>query len=444
MLSLTRIVPNLYQKKAILLPLLALVSCGEQNGPTVPLTEAANSPVVQLKSVLPRAVPPTQTDSEIKAAATAVSRFGLTLFSDWASGAGNSQKNVVFSPHSLYSALLMAQTGAESETLRQMSDVLQLTVPQQQANTRFNALDLALEGRGQLPGDGTLRTVNGLFIEKTQRVQASFLDALATNFGAGVTPIETNTAEASEESRLAVNAWFNAHTLGNFPAFFPPASLIGARMVIANAVTFQGAWKTSFDPNLTVAGDFLLETGGRKSAQFMKQDTIVRVKHATDYDAVELPFAGGDFAFQIVVPKVGQLHPVEAVFRATPEFNFLEASDLKHVYVAMPKFKFETNFPVKESLVQLGMINAFQGGLADFSGINNPTSLVISNVVHRATISVDEKGAEASAGTAVIIGTPSARSPSETITVNSPFFFAIRDLKTGLVVFVGRVMDPSV
>lgn len=107
----------------------------------------------------------------------------------------------------------------------------------------------------------------------------------------------------------------------------------------------------------------------------------------------------------------------------------------------MPKFDFETNLAAEELLAQLGMADAFDPVLADFSGIDGTGDLVISKVVHKAAINVDEKGAEASAATAIVFAPPSG--PNETITIDRPFLFAIRDLGTGLVAFVGRVMDPT-
>lgn len=433
---------------------LALMSCGGSDGPVAPLAGANDSPkipqtnqdtpvvgaLVPQQSTLLRELAPQASDAEVTTAAGSVSRFGLTLFSDWMSQAENAQSNFIFSPLSLYAALLMAQVGAENETLKQMSGVLQLTVPRQQANVGFNALDLALQGRGQIAGDGKLGMVNGLFLEKTQFTLPRFLDTLAVNFGAGVFPIDTSTAAAAENSRLVVNEWFKQQTAGKFPEFLPPESLAAAGLVISNAVTFQGAWKSAFVGALTNDRDFFLTTGVQKTASFMGQDANILVKHAPSYDAVELPIAGDDFALQLVLPQIGQFQTVASALNTNPEFNFLEGGVVTFARIVMPKFKFETMLPAKAALARLGMANAFDPHSADFSGVDGQKSLVISTVLHKAAISVDEKGLEASAASAVILTPPSL---PEEITIDRPFFFAIRDLKTGLVAFVGRVMDPT-
>lgn len=320
-----------FQSVLLLLPLLLLGSCGGSDTPagapsatTTPPDTSKTEQLVPQQSTLPRDVSPLASDAELRAAAEPVTRFGSAMLSEWMSQPENAQSNFVFSPLSLYSALLMAQAGAENETLRQMSAVLQLTVPRQQANVNFNALDLALEGRGQVAGDGVLRNVNGLFVEKTQSVQQPFLDTLAVNFGAGVLPFDASTPAAIEASRIDINAWFKDKTSGKFSEFLSPGLLKrDARLVLTNAVTFQGAWRQPFDASLTRAGNFSLTTGELKSTQFMEQSGGLVVKHDANYDAVELPFAGGDFALQVVVPQVGQFQAVEAALRTNPQFIFL-------------------------------------------------------------------------------------------------------------------------
>ena len=427
------------RKSLLSMVLLGLASCGGSDGPVSALPE---DPLVPQQSLLPREtlLSPSATGDESVTAADSVSRFGLTLFGEWLSQPENADSNLIFSPLSLYSALLMAQAGAENETLRQMSDVLQLTVPRQEANTNFNALDLALEGRGVLPGDGVLQMVNGLFLDRRQTVQQPFLDTLASQFGVGVFPIETNTADAAEVSRVAVNAWFKDQTAGKFPDFLPPGVLQDARLVLSNAVTFQGAWKQPFDANLTREGNFLLSTGVQQPAQFMEQSGVLAIKHEATYDAINLPFAGGDFALQIVMPQSGKIQSIEDAVRANPQFNFLDGATPTFVRVAMPKFEFATILPAEAILMRLGIVDAFDAATADFSGIDGTKDLKISRVIHKAALKVDEKGAAAEAGSAVIVGPPSG--PTETFTIDRPFFFAIRDVATGLVTFVGRVMNP--
>ena len=107
----------------------------------------------------------------------------------------------------------------------------------------------------------------------------------------------------------------------------------------------------------------------------------------------------------------------------------------------MPKFTFSTELDLGNLLRSLGMTGAFDPGHADFSGIDGRLDLFISSILHKAFISVDEKGTEAAAATAVIIGTTSFPVSQVTLTVDHPFLFLIRDRLTGLVLFLGKVVS---
>lgn len=105
----------------------------------------------------------------------------------------------------------------------------------------------------------------------------------------------------------------------------------------------------------------------------------------------------------------------------------------------MPKFSYTSSFSLKETLSALGMPLAFSE-LADFSGITAAEGLMIADVLHKAFISVDEAGTEAAAATAVVI-VPTA-APSREVRLDRPFIFLIRDIATGTILFLGRVVNP--
>jgi len=108
----------------------------------------------------------------------------------------------------------------------------------------------------------------------------------------------------------------------------------------------------------------------------------------------------------------------------------------------MPKFEFDSEFSLKYALTRMGMRDAFSGD-ADFSGITGSRELFISDVVHKAFVSVDEAGTEAAAATAVILPSSGMTEPPAEVTIDRPFIFLIRDIKTGAIIFVGRVLDPA-
>jgi serpin B len=118
------------------------------------------------------------------------------------------------------------------------------------------------------------------------------------------------------------------------------------------------------------------------------------------------------------------------------------------VRLFMPRFGIDTRAGLVPVLAKMGMKAAFGPGAADFTGIT-PDSLFISEVIHQANIDVDEKGSEAAAATAILFDTTGGCGPAQadktiTLRLNRPFLFVLRDVETGAVLFLGRVLDPSV
>jgi len=115
----------------------------------------------------------------------------------------------------------------------------------------------------------------------------------------------------------------------------------------------------------------------------------------------------------------------------------------KSVDLALPKFEFTTPLPLNDTLRALGMVQAFQGGVADFTGISGPNfPMYISDVIHKAFIKIDEEGTEAAAATAVVMRDASVPYADVVLHVDRPFVFLIRDRVTGAVLFLGRVVNP--
>ena len=164
-----------------------------------------------------------------------------------------------------------------------------------------------------------------------------------------------------------------------------------------------------------------------------------------DWQAVELPYAGGSLAMTIVVPQ--NLAAFEKTLSSTRFAEIADALEQTYISVSLPRFKVETKSELSAALVKMGMPLAFDPDKADFSGITKQEPLYIGEVVHQANISVDEKGTEASAATAVVVMAGASAGPQQepkVVRVDRPFIFAVRDTKTGAILFLGRVVDPSV
>jgi len=145
----------------------------------------------------------------------------------------------------------------------------------------------------------------------------------------------------------------------------------------------------------------------------------------------------------IIVPDAGNFETFEAALNKETLDEILNGMQPTPVLLGLPKFEFTKDFSLSDTLVSLGMSDAFDGNLADFSGMTSDKNLFIGNVIHKAFVAVDEKGTEAAAATAVIMETTSAMMQDINLQIDRPFIFIIRDTVSGQILFIGRVMNPS-
>jgi serpin B len=175
----------------------------------------------------------------------------------------------------------------------------------------------------------------------------------------------------------------------------------------------------------------------------MKQTGSFKYAEGDNYQAIELPYDGQELSMVIFLPTPGQFQAFEEAITYQLASNiWAQKSGDRQVALTMPKFEFESEFGLKETLMGMGMTEPFRDS-ADFSGMSSQSDLHIDDVVHKAFVSVDEAGTEAAAASAVIVGTTSMPPEPVTVTLDRPFVFLIRDIKTGTILFIGRVMNPG-
>jgi serpin B len=160
------------------------------------------------------------------------------------------------------------------------------------------------------------------------------------------------------------------------------------------------------------------------------------------YQAVELPYDGGELSMVVLLPEAGQFNNFEDKLDTGFITNIIDNMGRSQVSLTMPKFEYESSFGLKKALGTLGIGVAFTDA-ADFSGMDGKKDLFIQDVVHKAFVSVNESGTEAAAATAVIVGLTAAPMNPVTMTIDRPFIFFIRDIQTNSIIFVGRVLNPS-
>ncbi len=354
--------------------------------------------------------------------------------------------NLFYSPYSISLALAMTYAGARGETAEQMAGTLQFLLNQKKLHSAFNWLDAELAGRGEgaqgKDGEGfRLNIVNAIWGQEDYEFLSDFLDVLAENYGAGLRILDFMTE--TEKSRLTINDWVSDQTEKRIEDLIPQGALSElTRLVLTNAIYFNAAWAYPFDEDMTADGQFYLLDGGQVTVPMMKQTESFGYTEGEGYQAVELPYDGGELSMVILLPEAGDFKAFEESLSAQQVGAIISGLQPTEVALTMPQFEFESEFSLKDTLAEMGMPVAFSGA-ADFSGMTGESELFISDVVHKAFVAVDEAGTEAAAATAVIMELTAMPDPPVEVTIDRPFIFLIRDIETGAILFLGRVMNPS-
>lgn len=398
----------------------------------------------EVRSNVPRDSAPSVSNADAGALADGNTAFALDLYRELAGKGGN----LFYSPFSISQALAMTYAGARGNTASQMSGALHFTLAQESLHPAFNSLGLELASRSEiedLPKDQRfkLNIANAIWGQKDYEFLPEFLDMLAKNYGAGMRLVDY--LADPEKARLEINNWVADQTEGKIKDLIPQGAIDGlTRLVLTNAIYFNASWQHPFEESLTEPQPFHLLDGSTVDADMMQQSESFGYYRGGGYQAVELPYSGDQLAMWVILPDEGQFAEFEASLDPGVLDEIQNGMSYPQVNLWMPKFSFSAEFMLKPTLSALGMTDAFDESLADFSGMTGSRDLFISKVIHKAFVDVDESGTEAAAATAVIMKLTSA--PSEEpveLKIDRPFIFLIRDLPTGSVLFLGRVLDPT-
>ena len=370
--------------------------------------------------------------------------FAFDLYQAIRTSAGNQ----VFSPYSISLAFAMAYGGASGETANQMANVLQYTLPAGKLHPAFNALDLDISHRPEQASGVDeedrfeLTIANSIWGQRNWTFLPGFLDLLATNYGAGMRLV--NFENGTEDARRQINAWVSDQTKKRIQDIIPAGAIDPrTRLVLANAIYFKATWEYKFSANSTTQKPFHLLDGEPVNVSMMAE-TSMRLNYASgkNWQAVSLPYKGGMTDMLIILPEAGDFESFMSELEVEVFNKIVTEMQPQMVDLSLPKFKFETLLTLKNSLIEMGMSDAFDENLADFSGMDAQHRLFISDALHKAFIAVDEKGTEAAAATVVMMAPASLPPEAIKLSIDRPFFFAIRDVPTGSILFMGRVVDP--
>jgi serpin B len=412
----------------LLLVSMLLGACGGSAGLTV-------------ESNIRRESNPNIPQAEVQTLVDGNNAFALDVYRALRSESGN----LILSPYSISLALAMTYAGARGETASQMAQTLHFA-SQDQLHPAFNALDLQLKEKPVNPDKDQeplqLNIANAVWAEQTFAFLPEFLDTLARNYGAGVRLADF--INQPNQERITINNWVSDQTEDKINDLLPEDSVgPDTRMVLVNAIYFKADWLDQFDANDTYDVPFNLLDGSQVDVPMMGQGMYIPYASGDGYQAVELPYAGSTAAMNIIVPDEGRFEEIESALTYDLLEEVFGKMNQASVMLRFPKFKFESSFALPDALKQMGMSDAFDRDKADFSGMTGGKDLFIGNVIHRAFVAVDEEGTEAAAATAVIMEATSAPMWDVTLVIDRPFIFFIRDLQSGQILFIGRVLNPQ-
>ncbi len=384
-----------------------------------------------------------QLEPAAKAVVEGVNAFSLDLYKSVSAKGGNQ----FLSPASVSLAMGLAYGGARGTTAEEIRTALHYpSAPDAflpAAGPVLKSLEIFGEGR-------ELKVANALWAEQTLKLQPDYLAAVDTHMGAGLRPVDF--AKKSDASRKAINGWVEDRTNDRIKDLLQPGDVsAGTKSVLVNTVYWKGDWAVPFEMEDTRPKPFTPLTGPVRDVPMMMNRAWFQTAQRNGVKAIQMAYSGAELSMVVLLPDDPKgLPALEAKLTAkelTRWTKDLDNASSRETILWLPKIHMEARAKLKPALQGLGVRTAFSDA-ADFSGVTGGPDLKIDEVIHQTFLDVDEKGTEAAAATAVtMVATSAAPGPPPPppfeFKADKPFLFMLRDMRTGLVLFIGRHVEPT-
>ncbi|XP_055513873.1 leukocyte elastase inhibitor-like isoform X2 [Leucoraja erinacea] len=371
---------------------------------------------------------------------TANIQFALDLFKHL--DEQNSDGNIFVSPFSISMALALVYLGAKEKTATQMAQMLGFDEVKG-VHLQFQKLQTELINPN---AKYSLNLANRLYGEKTYEFLQDFLAASLEYYQAGLGAVDFR--KAAEAARQEINSWTEEQTAGKIQNLLGKGSVgSDTRLVLVNAIYFKAKWKDTFKKEDSFTGQFKLKKSITKDLEMMQQTGSFLYFHNREFafKIIELPYVQDELSMIILLPDDNNgLEILQKSFTLNRLRNWTNPKNMSmtSVQVTLPKFKLEEKYDLSSILPKLGMVDAFDGKKANFSGMSKGKDLSVSKVIHQSFVAVDEEGTEAAAATAVTMVLTSAMLSPEEFNADHPFLFFIRHAKSQSILFYGRLTSP--
>uniref|UniRef100_A0A3Q1FAB5 Leukocyte elastase inhibitor n=1 Tax=Acanthochromis polyacanthus TaxID=80966 RepID=A0A3Q1FAB5_9TELE len=377
----------------------------------------------------------------------AITKFCLSLLKKLSED--DSSANLFLSPFSISTALSMVMLGAAGDTAAQMSEV--------RCGFNFQALSCPVDVHadfGKLLSElnkndapYALSLANRLYGEKTCQFIEEFLAQIKNEYKAELESVDFKTS--AEEVRVNINEWVEKQTQGKIKDLLVKDAVDSlTRLVLVNAIYFKGNWNQKFNEKDTTDADFRINKNDTKKVKMMqlKSKFPVAVIPELNCQVLEMPYKGKELSMLIFLPKEIEddstgLEKLESelTYENFVKWTSLDINDEIKISVGLPRFKLEEKYDMKDVLISMGMVDAFDVGKSDFSGMSSANDLVLSKVVHKAFVDVNEEGTEAAAATGAVVSNRSLPVPFK---ADHPFLFFIRHNPSRTILFAGKFCSP--
>lgn len=351
--------------------------------------------------------------------------------------------NLFFSPASISTAFAMAYAGASGNTAAEMAATLHFTLPPDRLHPAMGKL---LGSMNAAHTGYQLRVADALWAEQDETFLPDFLKLTKADYGAGFRKVDFK--HAPEAARKTINQWVAEQTADKIKDLLAPGLLTPAtRLVLTNAIYFKGDWQSQFDKAQTREEDFHLSAAQTVKAPLMHLQSRFSYFNGGTFQALELPYKTGDLSMIVLLPNdPGGLPALEQSLTAASARQWLsQLQPAQKVILTLPSFKMTEKFELNDALAALGMRQAFEKGVADFSAMTGKRDFWISAAIHKAYIDVNEEGTEAAAATGIVMHSMAMarEAPPIVFRADHPFLFLIRDNRSGGILFMGRLTDPA-
>uniref|UniRef100_A0A672SSN0 Leukocyte elastase inhibitor n=1 Tax=Sinocyclocheilus grahami TaxID=75366 RepID=A0A672SSN0_SINGR len=361
-------------------------------------------------------------------------QFSLNLFKKISGG--NTSKNVFYSPISITSALAMVLLGAKGNTAAQMF--------KDQIHSSFNKLMSELKKPG---APYVLSLANRLYGEQSYQFVEKFINDTKRYYEAKLEEVDFK--KKSEAARVDINKWVEKKTQGKIKDLLPQGSVdTMTRLVLVNAIYFKGNWEKKFPKEATSDGQFKLNKTQSKPVKMMNQKAEFPLALIPEMNSqvLELPYVGKNLSMLIILPEEIEdettgLQKLEKALTYEKLMEWTKPSKMRRqeVQVSLPRFKMEETYDMKSLLISMGMEDVFDGQKVNLSGMSPNNDLVVSKVIHKAFVEVNEEGTEAAAATGAVIA---IRSFAQMFIADHPFLFFIRHNPSNSILFYGHFCSP--